>query len=210
MADTATARYKARQQAQGSNVNTWGDDKLNEVLRLFDSGSKGVQTMVMTGDTTLSWSNYVASNIGQCAVLVLTGSLSSAAAMTVPSTEWQWDLIKNSTGQTVTIKTAAGTGVAIPTGRQVPVFCDGVDCSFGAANYIGANITESNERDLMDKGAVASAIAALPATAGTVLNSVTDTTAGYLGSKIAVSGSLSATIINPGGNEELNISFTAD
>ena len=83
MTDTATARYGARQQSQGSNTNTWGDDKLNEVLRLFDRGSKGYQSLVLSGDTTLTWSNYVATNTGQCAVLVLTGSLSAAASLTV-------------------------------------------------------------------------------------------------------------------------------
>lgn len=41
MTDTATSRYGARQQSQGSNTNTWGDDKLNEALWLFDRGSKG-------------------------------------------------------------------------------------------------------------------------------------------------------------------------
>ena len=149
----------------------------------------------------------MATNTGQCAVLLLTGSLSSSAALTVPSVEWQWSLVKNSTGQTVTVKTAAGTGVAIPNGRQVPVFCDGADCSFAGANYIGANITETNDRDVMDKGAVATAIAsaALPATAGTVLNSITDTTAGYLSGKITPRGLLSKSTDSPSSNEALNI-----
>src|SRR5688572_5025973 len=98
MTDTATSRFGARQQSQGSNTNTWGDDKLNEVLRLFDRGSKGIQSLAMTGDTTLSWTSYVATNDGQCAILILTGSLSTAANLIVPSVEWHWDLIKNSTG----------------------------------------------------------------------------------------------------------------
>ena len=68
MTDSATSRYKARQQSQGSNTNTWGDDKLNEVLRLLDRGSKGYQALAMTGDTTLTWTNYVATNVGECVV----------------------------------------------------------------------------------------------------------------------------------------------
>lgn len=223
MTDTATSRFGARQQSQGSNVNSWGDDKLNEVLRLFDRGAKGVQSLAMTGSTTLSWTNYVATNDGQCSVLLLTGSLSSAANLVVPSVEWQWDLIKNSTGQTVTVKTSAGTGVAIPNGRQASVFCDASDCYFGVPNYIGTDITEANSRDLMDKGAVETAIAtaSLPATSGTILNSVADDTAGYLNQKVTVSistatttqlGSLLSVQLsteNAGSNEKLKTTFSA-
>ncbi len=212
MTDTATSRYKARQQSQGSNTNTWGDDKLNEVLRLLDRGSKGYQALAMNGDATLSWTNYAATNDGQCAILKLTGSLSSPASLTVPSAEWVWDLVWNTTGQTVTVKTAAGTGVAIPNGRKAQVFCDASDCYFAVPNYLGDDITETNARDLMDKAAVETAIAAseIPAAAGTVLVSATDTTAGYLGGKITVSGSLVKTTNSPGGNETTDIAFTFD
>lgn len=211
MTDSATARFGARQQSQGSNTNTWGDDKLNEALRLLDRGSKGYQSYTMTGDTTLTWTTYVATNDGQCSVLVLAGSLSSAASLTVPSVQWQWDLIKNSTGQTITVKTAAGTGVAIPNGRQIPVYCDASDCYFGGPNYLGAAITLTGSRDLVDKAALETAIAtaSLPATAGTVLVSATDTTAGYLGSKILGSGAVSISITTPAGDEDVTISVGA-
>jgi hypothetical protein len=207
MADSATSRFKARKQSLGSNVNTWGDDKLNNNLDLFDRGAKGYQALAMTGSTTLTWTNYATSNDGQVAVLKLTGSLTSAANLVVPSTEWMWDVIWNTTGQTITVKTSAGTGVAIPNGRKAAVFCDGTDCFFAVPNYLGDGITEANDRDIMDKAAVASAIAtaSLPATAGTVLASVTDTTAGYLSSKIAASGSLTKTLNNAGANETVTL-----
>jgi hypothetical protein len=223
MTDAATARYGARQQSQGSNTNTWGDDKLNEVLRLFDRGSKGVQTLVMTGDQTLSWSNYVATNTGQCAVLLLTGSLSSAAALVVPGIEWQWQVIKNSTGQAVTVKTAAGTGISIPNGRALPVYCDATECynSMGSniptaasiagaltvAGQISGVIAGTAATDAVNKTQMETAIAAagLPATSGTILNSSVDMTAGYLAQKFtaATGGGLSFVTSNPGVNESL-------
>lgn len=216
MTDSATSRYKARKQSQGSNNNTWGDDKLNDNLDLFDHGSKGVDSQAMTGDTTLSWANYDDSaevNTGQCAVLLLTGSLTAVANLVVPSVEWSWDLIKNSTGQTVTVKTSGGTGVAIPNGRQVPVYCDGSDCYFGSPNYLGTDISEGNNRDLADKAYVDGAIstASLPATAGTSLVSGSDTTAGYLGQKLnlAVSGAISGawSVENPAADENALLSL---
>lgn len=211
MTDTATSRYKARQQSQGSNTNTWGDDKLNEVLRLLDRGSKGYQALAMTGSTTLTWTNYVATNDGQCAVLKLTGSLSSAANLVVPSTEWQWDCIWNTTGQTITVKTSAGTGVAIPNGRKAAVFCDATDCYLSAPNIIDS-ITLANNRDSVDKLALETAIsnASLPASAGTALVSATDTTAGYLGTKITDGAGIDITQNNPGANESLLVELHSE
>lgn len=209
MTDTATDRYKARQQSQGSNTNTWGDDKLNEVLRLLDRGSKGYQALAMTGDTTLTWTNYVATNDGQCSVLKLTGSLSSAASLTVPSTQWQWDVIWNTTGQTITVKASAGTGVAIPNGRKAAVFCDATDCYLSVPNILDS-ITLTNNRDSVDKLALETAIAnaSLPASAGTVLVSATDTTAGYIGAKIDPDGDLTSSVASSGGNETLVLSVS--
>ncbi|MBY0512040.1 MAG: hypothetical protein K2P94_18030 [Rhodospirillaceae bacterium] len=218
MTDTATSRYGARQQSQGSNTNTWGDDKLNEVLRLLDRGSKGYQSIALTGDQTLSWSNYVATNTGQCAVLVLTGSLSAVAALTVPSVEWQWDLIKNATGQTVTVKTAAGSGVAIAHGQYMSVYCDGADCYNGSPTNLPGAVTVAGKisgvtagtaaTDAVNKTQMETAIAtaALPATAGTVLNSSSDTTAGYLGQKITEGTGIDIAVQNSGGNENIQIS----
>jgi hypothetical protein len=166
-----------------------------------------VQSLAMTGDTTLTWTNYVATNDGQVSVLLLTGSLSSAANLVVPSVQWQWDLIKNSTGQTITVKTSAGTGVAIPNGRQAQIYCDGSDCYFGTPNYIGAQITPTNNRDLMDKAAVENAIAnsTIPAAAGTILISATDTTAGYAGTKLTDGYGIDLTLDNPAADENLII-----
>lgn len=187
MTDSATSRLKLRQQSQGSNINTWGDDKLNEVLRVIDRAMHGVQSLAITGDTTLSWTNYVATNDGQVAWLTLTGSLSSAASLTVPSVEWAWKGIKNSTGQTITVKTAAGAGVAIPNGRQIAVYSDATDCYFGGGNYLGSDITEANVRDIVDKDYVDTAVATLGSGSigvGSLLIDGGDGTAGFLAAKL--------------------------
>lgn len=126
MADSATSRFKARKQSLGSNVNTWGDDKLNDVLDLFDRGGKGYQAVALTGDVTWTWTNYATSNAGQVAIVKFTGSLSSAVTVTVPSTEWVW-LMWNAAGAAVTVKTSAGSGVTLQNGARVTLYCDGTD-----------------------------------------------------------------------------------
>lgn len=109
---------------------------------------------------------------------------------------------------------AAGTGVAIPSGRKVKVFCDGADCVFATPNYLGDDITESHARDLMDKAAVEAAIAtsAIPAAAGTVLNSIGDTTAGFHAGKhtVSASGDVAAAFStsDAGGDEDLLLTVT--
>lgn len=176
MTDTATSRLGARQQSQGSNTNTWGDDKLNEVMRLIDRAMHGVESLAMTGDTTLSWANYVATNTGQIAFLTLTGSLSSAAALIVPSVQWAWKGIANATGQTITVRTSAGTGVTIPNGRQISIRCDGSDCYYAGGNYIGADITETNSHDLVDYSALGAYVTAAINAASTNINGAFSTT----------------------------------
>lgn len=223
MTDTATSRYGARKQSLGSNVNTWGDTKLNDVIDLFDRGSKGYQSLTITGDTTLSWTSYATTNDGQVATLKLAGSLSSAANLIVPSREWAFTVI-NSTGMTVTVKTSAGTGVDIPTGYQASLYCDATDVKNAAPTVIGAKLgsvtSGTATTDAVNKGQMDTAIAAATTstTAGTVRVTSTDTTAKFLASAVTqqvgsltttqVAGltSLQISTINAGANEQLAIS----
>lgn len=203
MADTPTTRYGARKQSLGSNTNTHGDPKLNEDLDLFDRGSKGYQALTVTGDATLSWTNYIATNDGQVATLKLAGTPVAAFTLTFPSTQWELDVI-NTSGQTATLKCSGGTGISIPTGRTVRLYCDATDIFSKVANYLPTATTLTNAQDLVSKLQMETAIAAagLPATAGTVLNSATDPAANFLANKLAASsaGALSLTVstTNPG------------
>jgi hypothetical protein len=216
MADVATTRYKLRTQSLGSNTNTWGDTKLNQALDTIDRGSKGYEAIPMTGDTTLSWANYTTNNSGQVSVIKLTGSLSSAGALIVPSVEWQWDLIRNTTGATITVRTSAGTGVSIPNGYQAAVYCDATDCyassptRFFADIYAGGQIKNvtagtSGSTDAVNVTQMDAAIAAASASgaANTVKVTSSDTTSGYLNTKLATSKAISNAVTNPAGNEVL-------
>lgn len=80
-----------------------------------------------------------------CDVLELTGVISANIAVIVDVTKWP-RLVKNSTTGdfTLTLKTAAGSGVKLPRGVTVPTWCDG-------ANVVAADGV------LRDKTTVASA-----------------------------------------------------
>jgi len=227
MVDTATARFGARKQSLGSNVNTWGDTKLNDVLDLFDRGAKGYQAIAMTGDTTLNWSSYATANQGQVQTIKLTGALSSAASLIVPSREWAFTVI-NAAGQTVTVKTNAGAGVAVPTGFQAALYCDGNDVANAAPTVLGGAVRISGavqvngritnleaaaaDTDAVNKTQMDTAIAAATTSTspGTLRITASDTTAKFLNSAITVSGALTKSVVNPGANESLEISYAAD
>lgn len=184
MTDTASPILLQRIQSVGSNVNLWGG-YINTDLQMLEQASKGYQSLAVTGDATISWTNYTLANTGSCARLKLTGSPAAASTLTFPSYQ-NFLSVENTTSVAVTIKCSGGTGVSIAAGARATLYCDGVDY-YNAAPTISPTTTQNTSSNAYALwGAVQSAIATagLPATAGTVLVSGVDTTAGYLGTKI--------------------------
>lgn len=229
MTDSPSAILLTREQSTGSNVNLWGS-YLITTQRMTEQAMKGFQTLAVTGDATIPWTNYTTGNIGQCARLQLTGTLAAPAALTFPG-NFNFLSIDNQTGQTVTVKCFAGTGVAIPTATQAALFCNGTDYFNGApllfptgnavfAGQLKGVLAGTATTDAVNLTQMSVAIAAsVPAgTAGTLLNSITDTTRGFLSGKITLSlsgltttqiaglSSLQISTKNVGGNEKLKIS----
>lgn len=224
MVDSPSSILLLRLQGVGSNTNLWGG-YLNTALQTLERASKGYQALAVTGDATISWTNYSATNDGAVAFLKLTGSISSAAALTFPSYQ-NFTAVWNACGSTVTVKCSGGTGVAIPNGDRVLLFCDGTDYYNAAPTVFPSGLTVAGaiavagkvtgltagtaNTDAVNVVQMAAAIAAsVPAgTAGTFLNSIADTTRGFANVKITASGLLLASTVNAGGNENLDISTT--
>lgn len=185
MADTPSSILLLRLQSTGSNTNLWGG-YINVALQTLERASKGYESLAVTGDATISWTNYSASNSGAVARLKLTGSPTGACTLTFPAYQ-NFVSVENSTSQTVTIKCSGGTGVSIPPGQKMLLYCDAVDY-YNAAATIGPTQSQStNTYAFVQWGAFQTALAtaSLPATSGTLLVSALDTTAGYLGQKLA-------------------------
>ena len=200
---TASTILLLRLQTTGENVNTWGG-YLNTAMQMIEQASKGYQALAVTGDATISWTNYTTGNSGECGFLKLTGTLTSAATLTFPSNQ-NLLVVKNAAGATVTIKIAAGTGVAIPNGRTTLIACDGTDYIDVTASWLSTSTTLTNANDIPTYTQVQTLIAnaAIPAAAGTILASASDTTAGYAGTKIVGSGAASVAVTGSG-----NLSIT--
>ena len=215
MVDTPSTILLLRLQATGSNTNLWGG-YLNTAMQMIEQASKGYQTLAVTGDATISWSNYTTANTGSCAFLKLTGSLSAVATLTFPGN--MNDLVMwNAAGQTVTIKCSGGTGVSIPNGVRTRIFCDTVDYYSSAPMWLNTYVTTlTNAGDVVVKTTLESAIAAATGlTAPFILVDASDTTAGYYAAKttsamggltttqVAGLTSLQLSVQNSGGNEKL-------
>ncbi len=208
MTDTASTILLTREQSTGSNTNLWGG-YLITTQRQTEQAAKGYQALAVTGDATISWTNYTTGNTGQAAHLKLTGTLSSAATLTFPAYMNRL-VINNQAGATVTIKCSAGTGVAIPNNRRCEIRCDGTDYTTDTPTYTADTVTLANGGDLVNYTALQAALAALVGTAsGLVLNSAADTTAGYLASKVTGSGAVVVSTTSGGGNEKTNIAVGA-
>ena len=223
MADSTSTRLLLRLMATGEQNNLWGG-YTNTSLQTIGRAAKGYQSIALTGDKTITHTNYSASNEGVVAFIKFTGTLSSAASVTFPSTETVFD-VWNAAGQAVTVKTSSGSGVAIPNGTRIRLACDGSDfvntssSNIPSATTIAGQVTVSGQvkglssgtdsTDALTKAQIEAAIAAASVSGSNlVLNSATDTTPSYLNTKLLVGAGLSKTTNNGGGDETLTLAST--
>lgn len=215
MVDTATTRKRFRKQETGTNNNTWGT-KLNEVLDAIDQCIDGYESLALTADYTLVTTNYTTADEAKYRVIKFTGS-AGAVAVTFPSVQG-WYIIVNTNSGTVTCKCSGGTGVAVPTNYIALIYGDGTDMRNGAPQLFAGDLTSTGAitlagqihglvagtaaTDGVNKTQLEAAIAAASGlTSPFILNSANDTTAGYLGQKVAGTGFIVKSTTSPSGNE---------
>jgi hypothetical protein len=129
MASSYSTDLKLELMVTGENSGTWGD-KTNTNLNLVQQAIAGYEAIdVASADVTLAMTNAALSNARNM-VLNLTGTLAGTRVVNVPDGIEKTYIVADSTtrsGNTLTIKTVSGTGVAIPEGKTVLVFADGTN-----------------------------------------------------------------------------------
>lgn len=127
MADTFDDLIRARLQATGNNRDTWGGLLNTGTVALMIKAMHGrVEVTIAGGDVTLSTNNG-AEDQARYAFLDLIGAPGAARNVIIPAKSHIY-VVRNSTGQTITIKTSSGVGAAIVDGAISQVVCDGTDC----------------------------------------------------------------------------------
>ena len=126
MASTYTGNTGMEKIGSGEQAGTWGTTT-NTNFDIIDRALNGVVTLTISGNTTLTTNDGSLSN-GHYKVLILSGSPSGAFDLLFdPNDQQKWFFVKNSTGQTATIKQGGGSGstVTVPNGTSTIVFADG-------------------------------------------------------------------------------------
>jgi hypothetical protein len=124
----------------GEQDGTWGDTtniNLGTAIEQAITGSGDVT--FASADVTLTLTNTNSAQIARNLRLVCVGTSGGARQLIVPAIEKQY-IVKNELADTVTIKTSAGTGIAIPAGSSAVVFNDGTNV-VQAITYLGSALS---------------------------------------------------------------------
>lgn len=153
MPSSATSSLRIQKIGIGEQLNLWGES-LNTDFDLIDKAIAGLSTIALTGNHTLTSTNYAADE-ARSAMLKFTGA--GPFTVTIPSVSKTY-LIWNACSAALTITTGAGSTVSIDAGAKVVVFCDG--SGVGQLGYSGYGL-----KDYIDS-AVLAATGSLPAVTG--------------------------------------------
>ena len=111
----------------GEQSGVWGATTNINLGTAVEEAISGSADVAFTGsDVTLTLTNTNASQAARNLRLNLTGTSGGARTLTVPTIEKLY-IINNNLADTVTVKTAAGTGINIPSGEAFLVFVDGTN-----------------------------------------------------------------------------------
>jgi hypothetical protein len=134
----------------GEQSGTWGVTTNTNLGTAIEEAITGRATanFPTDADLTLGYTDSNAAQTFRNLILNVTssGSLTVTRNLIVPTIEKQY-LIENNTtgGQSIVVKTSAGTGVTVPNGRKVHVYADGTNVvvAFDFVNLAGGTATLS-------------------------------------------------------------------
>jgi hypothetical protein len=125
----------------GEQAGTWGTTTNTNLGTALEEAITGRATATFPSDAnyTLPYTDTNGSQVFRNLVLNVTssGNLGATRDLIIPAIEKQY-IVENNTsgGQSIRIKTAAGTGVTIPSGKIANVYCNGTDTRF-ADDFVG-------------------------------------------------------------------------
>jgi hypothetical protein len=138
MATAYTPILKLALPVTGELNGTWGTVVNDNITSMVEQAVAGLATInTWAGNShTLTTADGTTSE-SRCAMLVIdddgAGQPAGAATVICPAATKAY-IVQNLCGQTVTVKTSAGTGVAIPNNQSALVFCNGTNVVTGAFN----------------------------------------------------------------------------
>ena len=148
MVSTASSSLKLRKQGTGDNLNTWGSALNSDVIDLIDEAVAQQVTISLTGNHTLTSTNYATNESRHIYLKFTDGGLGSVPTVTAPSIEKFWWIKNAGSTYAITFGVSGGTTVSIPAGKTVAVFSDGTDCELVDLSNFGGDLALSSIADI--------------------------------------------------------------
>jgi len=132
MASTYSTNLKIELIGTGDQSGTWGTTTNVNLGTAIEEAITGIATanFPTDADLTLTLSNTNTTQVPRHLVLDVTSgvSLTTTRNLIVPTVEKQYLVWNNTTGgQSIVVKTSAGTGITVPNGAKVHVVADGTN-----------------------------------------------------------------------------------
>lgn len=128
MPSTYTTSLSLTLPATGELTGTWGNTVNTGITALVDDSVAGTTSITMVAaDYTLS-TTQGATNEARRMFLTMTGTPGAARNVIVPAVSKLYFVYNNTTGGFAqTVKTASGSGVSVPNGARMVLYCNGTD-----------------------------------------------------------------------------------
>lgn len=122
----------------GELNGAWGNVVNNNITSMVEQAVAGLATInTWTANSHTLTSADGTTSESRCAMLVIdddgAGNPSAAATVICPAATKAY-IVRNICGQTVTLRTSAGVGIAVPNNQAALLFCDGTNVYTGAFN----------------------------------------------------------------------------
>jgi hypothetical protein len=142
MASTYSTNLKIELIGTGEQVGTWGTTTNENFSNVFEQAIVGRGTANFPSDAnlTLTFTDSVTSQTARNLYLNTTssGSLTATRDLIVPTINKTYVVENNTTGgQSIRVKTSAGTGITIPNGVKAFLYVDGTNV-VGAFDYLNS------------------------------------------------------------------------
>lgn len=128
MPSSYTPRLRFVEPVTGELVGTWGDTMVAGFISLADAAIAGTASVAMSdANYTLSVANGAADESRQM-FITLTGTLTAARNVVCPTASKLYFVTNNTTGGfSIVFKTSAGTGITVPNGARMILYCNGTN-----------------------------------------------------------------------------------
>lgn len=127
MPSTFSTSLRLELVATGEQAGSWGTTTNNNLGTLLEQAVTGVGSIAMTdADLTLTAANGLTDQARSAVLVVTSSTLTATRVLIIPNVPKTYTVFNATTGsQAITVRTSGGTGVTIPNGNIVEVYCNG-------------------------------------------------------------------------------------